>query len=301
MATLETEILFALALERDSKETAIAVARLIADAVRTLPISDFQILQISHLGRTSAEYTFGPTKHSVHNADSSRITTDGIDGTFLDRGRLMKFAQATWFGEKFFPHIWHEPKFRRRLANPREHLATIEEVVWLGGFWCDSIKEETVINGYKIAGRRKDVDWRFQCISGSLMRWINLEVKRRDGDIKGLLIGGRKVFDPFADISEKFAPSSEDEINVAAITVFGSEASKVAELGKQWLNEPANHNVDCLIVCNEMNSAAAYCAVDSKQAKLRDLLVFLDPPVATGQFPILIRHPVEVPGVPTAS
>jgi hypothetical protein len=299
MESLESEIVFALALAKDSKFTALNVAGWMAEAIRTLPLKGFQITQVSHSGFTSVEYAFGPTKHSIHNAASSKITTDGIEGSLLNRGRLIKFAQATWFGETLIPHVWYEAEFRKDLANPAKHLATIEEVLWVGGFWDTSIDPRTIVNRYKMPGRRKNVDWRFLCRMDGFAKWINLEVKRRDGDIKALIPRGSKVFDPFADISDKFSASTDEEINVAGITVFGSDETEVVNDGKRWLEEPENENVDCLVIWNDVKSMFAYCARDSKLDKLRGLLVFLDAPTPADPVPILIQHPIEVPGVPS--
>lgn len=147
-------------------------------------------------------------------------------------------------------------------------------------------------------GKSKNVDWRFRCYLNGRGRWINLEVKRRDGDIKGLCPRGANVVDPFAKIADKFSPSADDEINVAAITVFGSAPDEVIAEAQDWLANAKNKNVDCVIVWNEATSTVASTALKEKADKLAALQSFLDAPTPAGEVPIIIRHPIEVPGLP---
>jgi hypothetical protein len=294
MDSIEVEIIRALTLAGEPEHPTVDVAPWMAQAIRTLPIEDFKIHYVRHSGLISPEYTFGPTKHSIDNASSSEITIEGIEGTFLTRGRLLRFAHATWFGECRFPQIWHhDPKFRTNLALPSSHLATIEEVIWLGGFWHTSIDYDTIVNGHKMLGKTKDIDWRFRCRVNRIAKWINLEAKRRDADIRVLLPGGKPPLNPFADIPQKFSLSSNDEINVAAITIYGTDGEGMVIRTKSWLDQ--NRNVDCVLIWNDVTATVTPVAVDAKQEKLEWLLGFLDAPLPSGWVPSLIRHPIELP------
>ncbi len=298
---LTAQIVFALALAKDKRATVLEIAPLIAYAIRSLPIQDFKISFLHKDGYTSPEYTFGKTKHSIHKSSSTKITTDGIEGSLLNRGKLTDLARATWFGYSLIPGIWlYNSDFRADLANSEKHLAAVQEVLWLGGFWDTTLDRETlIITRYQMPGGKGDIDWRFRCRVAGLVRWINLEVKRRDGDIKALLAGGKVVFDPFTDIAKKFGPSDEDEINVAGVTVYGSDLEMVKQKALDWLKLSENQNVDCLAIWNDNTKEIETVALDTKLAKLEDLRALIDPPIPDGTgVPIGIWHPIEVPGVP---
>ncbi|MEJ0000070.1 MAG: hypothetical protein WDO13_13415 [Verrucomicrobiota bacterium] len=66
------------------------------------------------------------------------ITSERIDGSFLSSGKLLRLAQAVWFGEVFVPKIWNDPEFRKNLALSTKHLDTVEELIWMGAFWHTS-------------------------------------------------------------------------------------------------------------------------------------------------------------------
>jgi hypothetical protein len=148
-------------------------------------------------------------------------------------------------------------------------------------------------------GGKGDIDWRFKCRAPGFIRWINLEVKRRDGDIKALLAGGKEVFDPFADIAKKFGPSDDDEINVAGVTIYGSDLAVVKQKALLWLEQTENKNVDCLAIWNDTAKEIETVALDSRQAKLEGLRALIDPPITDGStVPIGIWHPIKIPGLP---
>jgi hypothetical protein len=296
MPTLTEEISAALRLAGDAPERIAVIAPLMAKAIQSLPIKNFHIVPVRVAGLVSPEYTFGPTRHSVHNATSSKITANCIDGSFLHRGKLLRFAQATWFGEFEIPHIWNSPAFREKLALSTSHLDTVEEMIWLGGFWYSRIDYSTVVAEYKMVGKCKDIDWRFRCVVPNLQRWLNMEVKRRNTDLEQLCPGGEELARPFADIPQKFSTSADDEINVAAITLYGSEPEQIAARATNWLRQ--NTMVDCILLWNEITAKFASTSLESKKQKLDWVRLFLDPPVPQGLVPVAIRHGIEVPGVP---
>jgi|SRR5579871_998393 len=292
MSSLESEIRNALLATGEPEERTTVVAPLVAKAIQTLPIESFKLHYVAVADLISPEYSFGPTKHSIDNAASPIITSEGIDGSFLSSGKLLRLAQAVWFGEFFVPRIWNDPEFRKNLALSTKHLDTVEELIWMGAFWHTSIDHDSVVNAYKMPGKTKDVDWRFQCVLAELRKWLNVEVKRRNSDLEQLCPGGEELSKPFADISQKFANSSDGEINVAAITLYGSDPEELAARADKWLRQ--NTVVDCVVLWNELAGTVASTALDSKRHKLEWLRKFMDAPIPTGQVPILIRHPIDI-------
>jgi hypothetical protein len=292
MSSLESELRHALLATGEPEERTTVVAPLVAKAIQTLPIESFKLHYVAAAGLISPEYSFGPTKHSIDNAASPIITSEGIDGSFLSRGKLLRLAQAVWFGEFFVPKIWHDPEFRKNLALSTKHLDTVEELIWMGGFWHTSIDHDSVVSAHKMSGKTKDVDWRFQCVLADLRKWLNMEVKRRNSDLEQLCPGGEELSKPFADISQKFTNSSDDEINVAAITLYGSDPEQIAARADKWLRQ--NTVVDCVVLWNEVTATVASTALDSKRHKLEWLRKFMDAPIPAGQVPMLIRHPIDI-------
>ncbi len=292
MATLESETRDALFAAGDTAQRSAAVAPLVAKAIETLPIEGFSLSYLAAPGLISPEYTFGPTKHSIDNAASPMITSERIDGSFLSSGKLLRLAQAVWFGEVFVPKIWNDPEFRKNLALSTKHLDTVEELIWMGAFWHTSIDHDSVVNAYKMPGKSKNIDWRFRCVMGQLRKWLNVEVKRRNSDLEQLCPGGEELSKPFADISQKFANSSDDEINVAAITLYGSDPEQLAARADKWLRQ--NTVVDCVVLWNEGAGKVASTALESNRHKLEWLRKFMDAPIPTGQVPMLIRHPIDI-------
>jgi len=292
MNSIEAEIAQALGLAGEPAERIAEIAPLMANAIRTLPIEHFRIEYVAMAGLISPEYTFGPTKHSINNAISAKIASSDIDGSFLHRGKLLRLAQATWFGEFFVPHIWHNPEFRKKLALSTQHLATVEEMIWMGGFWHTSIEYQSVVADHRMLGKTKNVDWRFRCTTDTLSKWLNMEVKRRDADLEQLCPGGERLSKPFVDISQKFSTSSDDEINVATITLYGSDSEQIAIRANNWLRQ--NPTVDCVVLWNEITATVASTALDTRQNKLEWLHSFLDAPLPHGLVPSVIRHPVEL-------
>ena len=80
----------------------------------------------------------------------------------------------------------------------------------------------------------KDIDWRFRL--GGSDTWINLEVKNRPGDISRHVHGTAKTSDDlFKNVSGKFAPSSINEVNFVALTLYGAINRDVQLCISDWL------------------------------------------------------------------
>jgi len=134
-------------------------------------------------------------------------------GTGLNQGSLLRLSKACRIGRALLPGIWPQ-RFKRTLADPKQHLSTVEELLWLG-LWRTPTEIEPAAKPF--AECEKDIDWRFR----SSGQRINLEVKYRPKDWVRHADGPQnsKMFESyFEDIGPKFGGRLPGELNLAAIT-----------------------------------------------------------------------------------
>lgn len=197
------------------------------------------------------EYVFGPSGHDLDQAAPGfKKDPHFIDGTGLDRESLSRFAKISETGHTIIPRLWLGNKtLRERVRTPTQHLDTLNEVWWLSrwyGVIPDSVEMEyPLLGGSK--KRTPTVDWRFRVLDGALT--INLEVKNRRGTAASKPM--KKGVYLFGDHPEKpFRPSTDDEINVLAITAYHAGAISTAEenqLVRDFLDKsPAGEVLDAV-------------------------------------------------------
>jgi hypothetical protein len=178
-----------------------------------------------------AEYSFGPTKFNVNNADKStdkRCTS--ISGTGLNSGNLLQFSKISKIARNLIPHFWlKSKKLKKALRSPDHHLATLNEIWWLGRFPT----AVDVFYGHKQAPP-KDIDWRFRLDGTDL--WINLEVKYRPGDSARFVHNiAPKVNSLLQETLDKFKPSAPNELNLIGVTLFDSIDGSIQNAFAEWL------------------------------------------------------------------
>ncbi|TSA31657.1 MAG: hypothetical protein D4R65_10815 [Verrucomicrobiaceae bacterium] len=223
-----------------------------------LHLAQFQILPTREVTDPASgllfkmvEYVFGPSGHDLDQAAPGfKKNPHFIDGTGLDRESLSRFARISETGHTVIPHLWLGNKtLRERVRTPTQHLDTLNEVWWLSrwhGVIPDSVEMEyPLLGGAK--KRTPTVDWRFRVLDGVIT--INLEVKNRRGTAaskpmkKGVYLFGDQPGKPFR-------PSTNDEINVLAITGYHAGAISPREedqLVKSYLDEtPAGEVLDAV-------------------------------------------------------
>lgn len=136
-------------------------------------------------------------------------------GPGLNCGHLLRLSKACKLGRAILKKAWPN-LFATRLRDPNDHLAVVEELIWLG-YW-ESVKD--VQRSYKqSADSNKNVDWRFTCCD----QVINLEVKYRRRDWIGIVDGpyfSRDFDSYFEDCEGKFGPQKNGELNIIGITTL---------------------------------------------------------------------------------
>lgn len=229
------------------EETLLKRAQFLKADIEVLQLRRFEILPSEYkpvpaLGTflPFIQYRFETPNFSINKAtDPFRVkkSAEEMEGSGLGREDLAYFAAVSEIGHCLIPHLWPscpEPESssrevlqsRRELAtnlgNAAKHLNTLNEVWWLKnweGLDKGSICYEPVCNAAALLPGKtpSTADWSFTALGGQIR--INLEVKNRPGTHGARVY--EKRFYLFSDEPEKpFAPSSENEINVLAITAY---------------------------------------------------------------------------------
>ena len=161
-------------------------------------------------------------------------------GPMISCGEFIRLSRACMLGHRLVPERW--PKsFASRLRDPDDHLAVIEEILWLGRWHSPEGAE----NGYRQnPGSNKDIDWRFH-FSGQP---VNLEVKLRRRDWMAVTDGSafsRDFPSYFRDVEGKFGPRQNGELNIVGITTFSAPDRGLQNRTAIFLDE--NPEVDAVV------------------------------------------------------
>ncbi len=217
-----------------TRETILKRAQWLKEDLDVLAWKDFRILptQWIHPPQTGlyhpvVEYEWGKTDHDTTN-DGDAVTPArsalAIEGTALSREDLGYFGKVSHIGHTLIPHLWlGNRRLRDNVRASRQHLDTLNEVWWLSvwqGLDASSVKHEHLArrDAKKSSNATPStVDWRFSVLGGSMN--INLSVKNRRGTAASRPF--KKGVYLFSDSPDKpFAESSDDEINILAITGY---------------------------------------------------------------------------------
>lgn len=196
------------------------------------------------------EYRFKNANFSINKArDPFHVTKNAgeMGGTGLDQEDLAYFAMVSEIGHSRIPHLWPscpEPagsslelkKARGELAanlqKSEKHLNTLNEVWWLKcweGLDVSSVCYEhpRALQGSPSVKQPSTADWSFTTLGGEIR--INLEVKNRPGT-HGARIWDKRFYLFSEDPEKPFGISSEEEINVLAVTAYLADSASEQEL-----------------------------------------------------------------------
>jgi len=164
-------------------------------------------------------------------------------GIGLNWGSLLRFGRACETVSKLFEKGL-PAKVRNKLANPKDHLATVEEIIWLG-LWQHVSDIESEVQLGKKNGNKKRVDWKFK----SKGQTINLEVKYRMRDWVRVADGPQfSIARPsyYEDIDGKFPERLPSELNIVGISSYAAPDRSWREETHDYLDK--NPQIDAIVL-----------------------------------------------------
>jgi hypothetical protein len=167
-----------------------------------------------------------------------------MSGSFVTCGNILRLSQCVKIARELLPSMW-PGDFAQRLLSA-EHLDALNEIWWLK-FWRGIQRVE---RGPKANRRAPDFDWFLQINDGLVSCRLNLEVKRRTGNLNSNFKRGQ----PYVSIDEiahKFGPVADDTANIAAITAFVPLARESERWITQWFQ--TKPHVHALLIWIEGN------------------------------------------------
>lgn len=185
--------------------------------------------------RPQAEYVLPVTPFSLEARDGNQ----GMAGSALTRGNLLRLAQAVELGRKWLPKEW--PATFATDLNGAKHLDTVNELWWLKP-WRGLVG---VQRGPKARPDLPDFDWELKFREGTTDYTINLEVKRRTSNLNAWFKHGTSPVSS-RDISHKFAPSEDSTANFAALTTFQPPDDAARRNLVDWLRQ--HDEVDGVVI-----------------------------------------------------
>lgn len=195
-----------------------------------------------------------PIEYVLSSKDWSINSTryrSAMEGTHLTRGDLFYLAKVCKI-VRDLPDIGWPNAFDRKLNNPSGHISALTEIWWLGRF----VMPRNVIPNHQIVGSKGDVDWRFECGPIGCPVVVNLEVKRRPGDLANIFDSADASL--FEKIAKKFPDKQhgnwvQKELNIVAITIYSEIDRRLTEAVQTWLT--AHKSIDMFVLfsfkCNK--------------------------------------------------
>jgi hypothetical protein len=177
-----------------------------------------------------------PKKSSASSAQKGH-------GIGLNWGSLLRLGRACVVGSDLFENGW-ATKIRKKLANPKDHLSTIEEMIWLSS-WHNVTDIESEVQPWKSIGVKKSIDWKFN----SCGQTINLEIKYRARDWVRVTDGPEySIARPsyYEDVDGKFLRKLNGELNLVGISSYAVPDRSWREETHDYLDK--NPQIDAIIL-----------------------------------------------------
>lgn len=199
-------------------------------------------------------------------ADPDGESNRDAAGPLLSCGEFVRLSKACKLGRKFLSTDRWPSRFASRLRDSQNHLAVIEEILWLGR-WRDPTDVEMTYK--QNPASRKDIDWRFKCHGMT----INLEVKYRMRDWLGIVDGphfSRRFDSYFNDVEGKFTSRPDGELNIVGITTFSPPDRGLQECTRRFMDR--HPEIDAVIFWSIHNPKGKRFDVHTRQPDLIKVL-----------------------------
>jgi hypothetical protein len=173
------------------------------------------------IGATCCSEQIVLSHYEIPGSDFGRLDDDDVPevrkvhGSGLNWGSLIRLSKACEIGRKYFGESW-PTRFKKQLLNPKDHLAFIEELLWLN-LWYGLTDLVYEAKPFEAIGCRKQVDWQFK----SCGYLINLEIKYRPKDWMRHVDGSEfNIVMPnyYYDVPGKFPRKMPDTLNLVGVS-----------------------------------------------------------------------------------
>lgn len=185
-----------------------------------------------------AEYKLPPNQFDIDSA----IGSEGLEGSFLTTGNLLRLGQCVLLGRRYLTGLW-PGTFATQIRGPG-HLDTLKEIWWLK-FWRGI---QSVVRSPKVSANDPDFEWQIGLCDGLARCTINLEVKRRTSNINQLFKEGRPTAS-VRKIAKKFGPVGDGTANIAALTLYYPVSDQIDRNLRAWME--AQEHLHGLLVWTE--------------------------------------------------
>ena len=259
----EKEIIGALTHNGYDEETASARTPLILKFIETTGLEQRLTTHPSPSPR-QIEFLTGDTTCTIDNADVVTFEiahppkTEWLGGTWMDTAPLTYLARICEIGHRLLGENWMEP-FKARLTNRVDFLNVLNEVWWLG-CWAN-IAKVTPSPKAEVGG---DNDWFLALEDGFSIR---LQVKRRRNDLVRIIHPTRAPYGLFDKVSKRFSRSSDNQINVGAITIYAGITDAVLRAIDDFFISDQSAHVDAIALWCPFNPS---CVPDLPAFFIRD-------------------------------
>lgn len=175
------------------------------------------------------EYRLPDPGYSINSEDDN----SALSGSFITVGNLLRLSQVSAIGRRLIPQLW-PLDFDYRLCG-REHLNALNEVWWLKHWRGIS----TVQRGPKLNKAAPDYEWAITIRDTFAECRVNLEIKRRPGNINGWF-KRRRPTARLNEVAKKFGPVADDTANVVALTVYLPLSEEIKRGVLDWFESCPN-------------------------------------------------------------
>jgi len=181
-----------------------------------------------------ASYQLLGSQCDIDHAHRGDRRHTSMSGGGLDRECILYFSKVSEWAHAHIPQLWPNG-LRHELCDPNSHLDTVCEVWWLSkivGADFNSVRH--AVPATPGSKRGKNFDW--QVIIPASAVTLNLEVKRRPGDIgRSIDVPKLKWKSIFEDVDKFPEPAPPDVLNVGCIRLFGPISRDVRDAARAWL------------------------------------------------------------------
>lgn len=167
-------------------------------------------------------------------------------GSGLNWGSMIRLSKACEVGRKHFTSDW-PLRFKKQLLNPKDHLAFIEELLWLN-LWHDVSDVVYEARPFESFGCKKQVDWQFMSCGYP----INLEIKYRPKDWMRHVDGPEfniVMPDYYYDVPAKFPQKMPGTLNLVGVSTPAPSDRSLCERTEIFLK--SNRTIDGILIWSQ--------------------------------------------------